>query len=760
MPTPAKDGEREVFGTPIGEQKKIQDENRRKKKMAEEFQVLIQQRGAVKGKVTRIKKNLQRAEQQRSVPDEFLLRTHLKTIDAAYEEFNTFQNRIYALAPGNYEEQEAKYVEFEDLHNEVRAAVCRLLEAVKHEAVPVADQNVVPALPVQQQAVRIQSSPLLHTPLPTFDGKAENWFKFKAIFTDVMNKYPGESDATKLYHLDKCLVGDAAGVIDQQTINDSNFDAAWLYLTQRYEDKRKIVDIHANGLLNLKAMTGESGKQLRSLVDECKRHVEALKFHNYEVSGVSDVLLVNILASRMDLDTRKLWEGSITHGEIPTYEETTAFLAKRCQVLERIETNTVAAKQKKPIGTTAATKASPMKVSSLAASAEFRCNFCDESHVNHQCSEFLKLGPNERFEKAKQARLCYNCLRKGHTTARCSSTMGCKVCRKRHHTTLHMNVATSAGVVNPHTSTPVQEPLPQDGSSNATTNGSSSSTPAISASCVTLQQRAILCTAIAYISSNGGVAQPCRILLDCGSQVNLLTEKLAGLLQLERQSVDIKVIGVDGATTRVTTMVNVTIQARSSGYTSEAECLVINRITGTIPSNYIDISTWPIPSGLHLADPGFNRPQRADMLIGIGHFFGLLKAGKVKLGDDLPFLQETVFGWVVGGLVDSTAWNYKMVRCNVAGQEPNLDKLIEKFWESEEVATTTGMSPEEVACEDYYAKTTTRDSSGRYTVKLPFRSNVDQLGDSKHHALQRFSYLEKKLSNDADLKQAYCEFID
>lgn len=228
------------------------------------------------------------------------------------------------------------------------------------------------------QPVRVQTTPSLHTPLPTFDGKPENWFKFKAIFMDVMNKHVGESDATKLYHLDKCLVGEASGTIDPQTINDGNFAAAMEHLTVRYEDKRKIVDIHINGVLNLKAMTCESGKQLRELVHECKRHVDALNFFEFEMDGLSDIMVVSILASKHDLETRKLWEGSIDHGEIPKYAEMMKFLTTRSQVLERIEPTSKPRKS----NVTSAAKIPPLKTSSLAASVDCRCNFCEQAHLN------------------------------------------------------------------------------------------------------------------------------------------------------------------------------------------------------------------------------------------------------------------------------------------------------------------------------------------------------------------------------------------
>ncbi|XP_055590366.1 uncharacterized protein LOC129742489 [Uranotaenia lowii] len=715
----------------VGEQIKSQAEKSKKKQMADPFVALSHQRGAVKGKLTRIKNSLRYAGED-ALPEVHLLQTYLKTIEATYEEFNSFQNRIYALAPDNMEDQEAKYIEFEDLYNEVRCQVCRLLDL--HAKQEEQKQVIVPTTssePVSLPApiTRMQPSPFLNTPLPTFDGKPENWFKFKAIFTDIIRRFPGESDATKLYHLDKCLVGEAAGTIDQQTINDSNFGAAWQFLIDRFEDRRKIIDIHVNGLLNLKPMTWENGKQLRDLLDECKRHVEALRFHEFELSGASDIIVVNIIVPDLT------W--------IP-------FLTARSQVLERVEPSTL----KKKTPTTHPPRLPPLKASSLAASVEYQCNFCDGSHANHLCPEFLKLDPNARSEKAKQVRLCFNCLRKGHVLARCSSTKSCNVCKRRHHTTLHANPTTA---INENVSQPTFTPTMQPVHPSTSQHPINKHNPVISASCVLYQQKSLLCTAVVNVLDGASNLHPCRVLLDCGSQVNILTEKVATLIRAKRNPVNVKVIGVDGAETNVTSMVHVTVKALQEDYTSKFECLVMKRITGIVPATYIDVSTWPVPTDLQLADPHYNCPQKVDMLIGISHFFGLLKSGKIKLAEHLPYLQQTVFGWVVGGLVDTATWNYKLVHCNAAVQESKLDGLVQRFWEQEEILPARLVSSEETACEAIYNQTHTRDSSGRYTVKLPFRDNVSQLGDSKHHALQRFDYLEKKLQRNSEL--AYCAFM-
>lgn len=44
------------------------------------------------------------------------------------------------------------------------------------------------------------------------------------------------------------------------------------------------------------------------------------------------------------------------------------------------------------------------------------CMICDKSHYIQCCEIFKYMSPNERFDKVKELRLCFNCLHKGHGT--------------------------------------------------------------------------------------------------------------------------------------------------------------------------------------------------------------------------------------------------------------------------------------------------------------------------------------------------------
>lgn len=81
------------------------------------------------------------------------------------------------------------------------------------------------------------------------------------------------------------------------------------------------------------------------------------------------------------------------------------------------------------------------------------------------------------------------------------------------------------------------------------------------------------------------------------------------------------------------------------------------------------------------------------------------------------------------------------------------------FWELESIPQSEMRSNGDAACDDFYDNTVKRDSSGRYTVKLPFKENCN-LGNSKEGALKRFFALEGKLQSNENLKRNYIKFMD
>nr|CAI5834567.1 unnamed protein product [Callosobruchus analis] len=169
------------------------------------------------------------------------------------------------------------------------------------------------------------------------------------------------------------------------------------------------------------------------------------------------------------------------------------------------------------------------------------------------------------------------------------------------------------------------------------------------------------------------------------------------------------------------------------GAAQELSCLVIPAISDSYPTNQLNVKSWQIPKNIRLADTQFYKPGEVDLLIGGGIYLNLLCIGQVTLGPNLPTLQKTKLGWVVGGDAIARTIN-PTYRCNFVG---NLHEDIVKFWELEEPNVVKPVwSEEDKCCEEIFVSTVSRNQEGRFVVQIPFKISPDEhLGDSKEVAI-------------------------
>ncbi|XP_052565845.1 uncharacterized protein LOC128093365 [Culex pipiens pallens] len=765
------------FSTPTGvlsaplsicEQKEAAERRRREREMAESIDALDQCCQAAKAKVSRIRKAILDAKQDHKKFAYNALKLYAKQVDAAYDEYNSFTNRIYLVDPKKKQEFEPKFIEFEELYEFVRIALSEMMQqyedaekaaaevaaferekqllALKFRNDTVAVTNV-PANPVPYQ---IPPSLLLQqTPLPTFDGRYDQWHKFKARFCDIVDRCTTDSPATKLHYLDKALVGDAQGVIDEQTLNDNNYEGAWRILIERYENIPMVVHGHVTKLLNLKPMARESSLELRRLLDDCTKRVESLEFHKLKMDKMAEAIVITLLTSKLDPSTRRSWEASCDYGKLPVFKDTVAFLRKHSHVLERCEQSSTVTKPK-----VAALRTQTPTVTSKAHSVTVSktnegCAVCGATHSVEACGAFKKLIVEERYSKAKQFGLCFLCLNRGHRTNTCKKTDLCTACKKKHHALLH----------------PDEKKLdtPEAGRRSAEEQETSSSCPKpplTAAKCSIPNERTkslqtkqvLLATAVVLAYDSSGAAHKCRVLLDSGAMANFMSTRMAELLRLRKESANVPIDGVNGMKTVVKYKVSAKVVSRTTSFETTLEYLIVPRVTGALPAMKIDPKGWHIPESMLLADPKFYEPARVDMLVGAELFFDVLREGKLKLAPNLPLLQESQLGWLVSGPVAETADIGTVKVCHIGAlddPEEQLTELLRRFWTIDELGGDASPKPEDT-CELNFLETHRRTNDGRYVVKLPFRENVGELGESREQAM-RLRRLHQRSSTDLSL---------
>lgn len=172
-----------------------------------------------------------------------------------------------------------------------------------------------------------------------------------------------------------------------------------------------------------------------------------------------------------------------------------------------------------------------------------------------------------------------------------------------------------------------------------------------------------------------------------------------------------------------------------------------------------------MPNHLILADPEFESLSGIEVSLRASIYFDLLCVGQIKLKDSKLVLQKSVLGWLVASQVAFNKNNVspgpvKGTSCHAINQETvSVQDQLEKFWLVKECVQDRFYSLEENECEELFKKTFSRDTSGRFVVKLPVKDNVKALGDSMELATKLFYNLENILAKNSEIKKLNTEFM-
>lgn len=588
-------------------------------------------------------------------------------------------------------------------------------------------------------------------PLPKFDGNKGNWTKFRDAFSRLIVFNNGISEIEKFFHLEGSLDDKTKNIISNIEFSERGFHLAWETLLSRFDVQQDIVENHVKGFFNLKQIKNESAVDLQSFLDESQIHIRALDNLG---ENLSDVIIVHSLKKKLDFETLKLWEYENESNEEPSWNKFREFLKKRIRVLETMANQSHSRQSFKN------NKPSFIKSNTFltSSSQDIVCKWCRQKHYINNCPDFLKLSPSLRYNKIKEIGVCLNCFKANHKVQACRATP-CKICQKKHNVLLHFPSKANQNKVyaQPVESQTCNENLQNNVSNTVTEDKSfksqSSSFQTLNSIC---NFQCILSTAIISICDKNGKYIKVRALLDNASMSNFITERLATKLNLTlHKSANSTVGGLNSMETDIKCKVNTTVKSNCSDYKRKLDYLVVDNVANRLPVRYFDISNWSIPKNYQLADPDFNKPGPVDVLLGVEVFYKVLKNGTLCLGENLPDFCNTEFGWIIGGKLEETH-NFFLSNSDF---DSRLNHQLQRFWEIESLDCKSKHSIEEKSCEELFEKTTFRDSNGRFVVELPFKNNIQDLGESKTMAVKRFGYLENRLMKNMDLKNRYIQFM-
>ncbi|XP_072757728.1 uncharacterized protein [Anoplolepis gracilipes] len=607
--------------------------------------------------------------------------------------------------------------------------------------------------PASQQLSVSHHTRLPRIDLPKFNGTASEWISFKDLFSSIIIENTTLSSVEKLQYLKASLTGTAAHLLKNTAITAGNFQKAWNDLVSFYENKRLLVNSAIQALLSLKRIPKESASDLEVLYTSIMQIYRTLETLQRPVDKWDD-FLVFLAIQRLDSESVKVWEQHLgSTKEPPTWKHFCEFLVTRLLSLQAFEKSQNISTKKKTPHYMMKSYHQMQKRSNTNQSAP-SCIICDAKHFLTGCPQYNSQTTQQWYFLVTKHGLCYNCLGK-HRISECRSLKRCMKCGKKHHTTIHKRFPSSkennSENTNPNTSI---ETIRQPGPSHAlhaSIHPAQLSTTSM-----------LLATAQVLIINETGRIMKIRALIDQGSEVTLISERIVQALKLPRSQSFIPLVGVgEQSPNRTRGVTSFKLKSLHNNLESfKVSAHILTKLTSLIPSNQIAVKPWAHLKELPLADPQFGSPSAIELIIGADFYHQIIKEGLRKGPPDTPIAQLTSFGWILSGPASTESTQLSAQSYHIT-MDSHLYDLLHRFWQLEEVSAKPepAITPEDLQCERHFKDTHSRDAQGRYVVRLPFKNSPQLLGDSYNKATKMMSSLQNKLKTNTKYAEAYVQFM-
>lgn len=189
----------------------------------------------------------------------------------------------------------------------------------------------------------------------------------------------------------------------------------------------------------------------------------------------------------------------------------------------------------------------------------------------------------------------------------------------------------------------------------------------------------------------------------------------------------------------------------------EIEAIILDTLTKTFPANPQQPQSWEKLNEMVLADPKFFQPDEIDIILGADVLHEILRDGVMKQEKGL-LAQETELGWVLSGKSKTSKQNANEITSFVVTK---LEKQVQQFFDAEELnQEERKMTKQEQQSENIFQNTHSRDESGRYVIRLPFKDEKIPLGKSRATAVARLFQLENQFEKRPEMKAKYVQCIN
>ncbi|XP_072403248.1 uncharacterized protein [Diabrotica undecimpunctata] len=705
-----------------------------------------------------------------------------------FSEYEKIQQQIEGLDDSELDSQES--IEFEEKYTNTLVNIKIQIKALSNNILDYSKNT--PIEHISKGTVKLPE-----ISMQTFEGNFEDWNSFFQLFCTLVIDNSQLNDLQRFIYLKSFLRREPLELIKNIEVVNDNFQIALDTLKERYDNKPRIVSLLIKRLLKVSSLAKCTSQTLRNFITQAKQNIMAL--NNLEVpTQYWDLILIEIFLEKLDYNTHKAFEYEVGTKSLPTLKQFFEFLENRCNILEKLNCSETQQKGFKYSQKVTHFSSSDNKVNSN----KLNCSFCNHSmHNIYQCEKFKASSLSDRNNFVKLKHLCKNCLGSKHFVANCTSQRTCNICNKKHHSLLHSANTSMVSSISrsqvPSSNSHAQNSQPSQGTSSDNHMPSVSQRSAHSlqpqTSCMSdttqtftalsIKNEVLLATALVTLYTKEHQPIRARCLLDNASQTSFITQELVNKLKLSPYTRTLEISTLSQNCSVSNKMVDLKIFSLydcKKGFMTS--CAVLKNITCRLPQVPIDRTKIKLPEWVQLADPSYSVPGKIDMLLGSDVYGKLLLNDLIQLGDGLPTLQNTHFGYVMFGQVPvrphsknnlnlctlhdksqilSTSNSQHVSLFTQSLSDDSIDNKLQKFWEIEEIPDKTILTPQENLAEQIFKNTTQILPDGRFQVDIPLISKdaPTQLGDSFYMAKKRFLSLENKLVKNNELYTQYKNFI-
>ena len=472
-----------------------------------------------------------------------------------------------------------------------------------------------------------QQSKLPMIRVPTFDGNVMGWSTFWATFTSTVDSRRELDSSQKLNYLRQAIKAPAL-----QLLMNSPLEGPDTYqdlvdeLKDRFQKKK---EIHQAIVKTITSITSPkyTRDDLRLLYDTVKTSISNLKStSHYDIESFLSSLIYSILPIKLQI----LWDqaNKDQKGVLPILE-LLRFIKDHAETLPAsttapVEKTAPAKRTEQPArgrNNVHTTSSAPVAASEPPP-YRWECFICKpEKHPLFRCPKWEEWALPQKLALIAANQLCSNCLHKGHTTEACKSKYRCTTCHQKHHTSIHQQ----STIVNHATLLRRQVP------------------------------DALMTTAQLLLIGPNGIEVKARALIDSGSGISLVTQRIAHLLQLVLEPAELHLMVVQGESSTPLKHLTQLAVAPLDDRTASMPCepAVADIVTANIPSQPApSVLDLPHMRGLHLADDTYNLPGHIDILLGAEMAPSIFTRRPPQKGKTTePMAHATVFGWAIIGPV-------------------------------------------------------------------------------------------------------------